>query len=59
LPVSGILLVLTVLFQPDGVAPLMQDNWRAMLAKRTARRSGEAPGALPNVPTERETAGIS
>lgn len=43
LPVSGILLVLTVLFQPDGVAPLMQDNWRAMLAKRAARRGREVP----------------
>jgi len=28
LPVAGVLLIITVLFQPDGVAPLVQDQWR-------------------------------
>jgi branched-subunit amino acid ABC-type transport system permease component len=37
LTLSGILLVITVLFQPDGVVPLMQENWGLTKARVHAR----------------------
>jgi len=50
MPVSGALLILTVIAQPDGAAPLMQAQWRAVAAalkqKRNANRTPGQGAAL-------------
>ena len=39
MPVSGALLILTVIAQPDGAAPLMQAQWRAAAASLKRKRN--------------------
>lgn len=43
-PVSGALLILTVMAQPDGIAPLVQAQWRALIAHLNRPRDTEVVG---------------
>jgi branched-chain amino acid transport system permease protein len=46
LPVSGVLLIVTVLAQPDGIAPLAQEQWRAMRARWRRTVASDAPAGV-------------
>jgi ABC-type branched-subunit amino acid transport system permease subunit len=46
MPVSGVLLILTVIGQPDGAAPLIQANLRALTASLKQRRNAHQQPAL-------------
>ena len=53
MPVSGVLLILTVIGQPDGAAPLIQTNLRALTASFKQRRSAyQQPGPSAELSAE-------
>jgi branched-chain amino acid transport system permease protein len=43
LPITGLLLMITVMANPDGVIPLMQENLQELRARIRARRTAPAP----------------
>jgi ABC-type branched-subunit amino acid transport system permease subunit len=53
MPVSGVLLILTVIGQPDGAAPLIQANLRALTASFKQRRNAyQQPGPSAELSAE-------
>jgi ABC-type branched-subunit amino acid transport system permease subunit len=61
MPVSGALLILTVIAQPDGAAPLIQAQWRAVAARwqqnRNANHQSGDGGALSAAKSPNEITG--
>jgi len=55
--VSGILLILTVLFQPDGVAPLVEERLAVLRAKWASWRQASAKSEV--LPAASETTNVS
>lgn len=52
--ISGVLLIVTVMLQPDGAALLMQRHWRELLAKLSAWRARPKLASAPPVVESRE-----